>query len=134
MFGPKKVILIAEDDEIESQKLTQKLAEIGYEAYVMPNGKEAFAVAHKLKPSLILSDLMMPIMDGFELLDLVKQDPQLKDTPFVFHSVFPLPEYVERAMRNGAADFFVKSEMSTVQMIEKIDMILQDKRSTISSP
>jgi CheY-like chemotaxis protein len=127
MSERKKVILIAEDDEIEGQKLADTLTAIGYEAYIMPNGKEAFAVAHQLQPSLILSDIMMPLMDGFELLDLIKQDPQLKNIPFVFHSVFPLPEYVERAQRNGAADFFVKSEMSTIQMIERINQILEEK-------
>ena len=80
---PKKKgkILIAEDSPTQAEQLKHLLLAHGYVVVVAGNGKEALQAVHEEKPTLIISDIMMPEMDGYELCRLVKSDPRLREIP-----------------------------------------------------
>ncbi|MCK5131188.1 MAG: response regulator [Candidatus Sabulitectum sp.] len=102
-------VLIAEDTEDSRVMLERVLASGGYEVSSAVNGLEALLLAKKDPPDIIVSDIMMPEMDGFELCRKIKADPALRDIPFVFYTA----TYTERkdkelAMALGASRFILK--------------------------
>ncbi len=79
---PKKILAV--DDERHIVRLVQiNLVKEGYEVVTASNGREAIEKAHEHKPDLIVMDVMMPEMDGFEALEKMKADPQLMDIPVI---------------------------------------------------
>lgn len=102
-------ILVAEDTEDSRIMLEMALASQGYEVMSGTNGIEALHLARTTPPDLIISDILMPEMDGFELCRQVKADPELKKIPFIFYTA----TYVERqdeelALALGATRFVIK--------------------------
>jgi len=103
------IILIAEDTEDSRVMLEMALAAEGYKVMSGTNGIEALDLARKMSPDLIISDILMPKMDGFELCRQIKADPELKKIPFIFYTA----TYVEHqdkelAMALGASRFIIK--------------------------
>ena len=86
-MNPKKnksvEILIAEDSPTQAEKLRSLLEEHGYAVVAAPDGKQALEAARRSKPTLVISDVMMPEMDGFELCREIKRDDRLKDVPVI---------------------------------------------------
>lgn len=102
-------VLIAEDTEDSRVMLERVLASGGYDVTSAENGLEALRLAKKNHPDIIVSDIMMPEMDGFELCRKIKADPALRNIPFVFYTA----TYTERkdeelAMALGASRFILK--------------------------
>jgi len=102
-------ILIVDDDEICRNFLERILLEQGYQVEGVPNGKQALDLAAQEPPELIISDILMPELDGFELCRRVKTDDRLRNIPFVFYSAIFVAEEDERlALKLGASRFLVK--------------------------
>ncbi len=102
-------ILIAEDSEDSSAMLALALTGYGYEVMSGTNGVEALRLARTTLPDLIISDIMMPEMDGFELCRQIKADPELKKTPFIFYTATYTEQHDEElAMALGASHFLIK--------------------------
>ncbi len=102
-------LLIVDDDASNQFLLQTLLANNGYEVITAANGKEALEIAHKNPPDMVISDILMPVMDGFSLCRAWKQDEQLKDIPFVFYTAtYTEPEDQELALNLGAERFIVK--------------------------
>ncbi|TAL43476.1 MAG: response regulator, partial [Methylovulum sp.] len=76
-------ILIAEDSRTQAEQLCYLLEQHGYQATVTANGREALEEAMIQKPALVISDIMMPEMDGYELCKAIKSDETLKDIPII---------------------------------------------------
>ncbi len=114
-------ILIAEDDENSRLLLETALAAQGYTVESADNGQEALNLAEKSPPSLIISDILMPQMDGFELCRHIKNNPELQHIPFIFYSATFVESLDERlALALGAARLVVKPiEMWTLLGIIK---------------
>ena len=108
MTGPATRVLVADDDASLVQTLTWILKENGYEVAVCPGGDGLFAKLDEIKPALLLLDIMMPKVDGLQLLERLKQDERYKDLPVLMVSSMPPEEATVRALGLGAADFISK--------------------------
>src|SRR6266576_3087255 len=108
MAGPATRVLVADDDASLVQTLTWILKENGYEVAVCPGGDGLFAKLDEIKPALLLLDIMMPKVDGLQLLERLKQDDRYKDLPVLMVSSMPPEEANVRALGLGPADFISK--------------------------
>jgi PAS domain S-box-containing protein len=100
-------ILLA-DDNADMRNYVRRLLEQNYEVVSVSNGREALDAATKDSPDLILSDVMMPVMDGFELLRNVRQNPEIASTPVILLSARAGEESRVEGLQSGADDYLVK--------------------------
>lgn len=107
-----KSVLIVEDDKFLSNIHKARFAKEGYETRHATNGEEAIKMAREKKPDLILLDLIMPIKDGFETLQELKSDENLKDVKVVVLSNLGQEEDMKRAKELGALDYIIKADVS----------------------
>jgi two-component system cell cycle response regulator len=101
-------ILVADDDESLVKTLTWILKEHGYEVSVCPGGDGLLSKLEEMKPALLLLDIMMPKVDGLQLLERLKQDERYKDLPVLMVSSMPPEDATVKALGLGAADFIAK--------------------------
>ena len=103
----RKVIIV--DDDRETREMLQVLLELeGYEVKLAANGLRLISTLHVDKPDLILLDVMMSWIDGFELCQAIKKNPEFRDIPVFFISGRTAPEDVERGFAAGCHDYFPK--------------------------
>ena len=121
-----KRILIVDDQEENLYLLQVMLGSNGYTLEQARNGAEALELARKVKPDIIVTDILMPVMDGFSLCRECKKDPELKHVPLVFYTATYTDERDRAfALSLGAARFIVKPEEPDV-FIQAIRDVLQD--------
>lgn len=125
MSFEEKTILVIEDDRFLRKVYESKLPKEGFKILVMPNGKEGLAALKKERPDLVLLDLIMPIMTGFEVLEAVKKDKKLSNIPILVMSNLGQEEDIARAKSLGAVDFLIKSNLSIKEVVEKIKFYLK---------
>jgi two-component system alkaline phosphatase synthesis response regulator PhoP len=101
-------ILIADDDQRNCELLEAYLAPEGYEIEVAHSGQQTLDAVAKNPPDLILLDIMMPRMSGYEVSQRLKEDPQTNDIPIVMVTALAEMGDIERAVRAGADDFLTK--------------------------
>lgn len=119
-------VLIVDDNKNDRMLLTKTLASNGYETAEASNGVEALASIKESKPDLIISDIMMPVMDGFTFLRKLKQDEKSRDIPFVFHTAHYIDKKDgELATSLGASRFIVKPE-EPIDLLYEIDMVMKE--------
>ena len=127
-------IMIVEDDlalrEIYSIRLTAE----GYTIVVAGDGEEALAVAAQEKPDLILSDVMMPKISGFDMLDILRSTPELKDTKVVMMTALSSPEQRARGEALGADRYLVKSQVGIEDVVNVIHEVLGDAAAPALAP
>ena len=118
---PEKIaILVVEDDKFLQKILLMKLAAESHMATGADNGEEALQQLLVKKPDLVVLDLILPKMNGFEVLSEMKTNPTLKDIPVVILSNLGQAEDVQRAKELGAIDFMVKSDLSIQEVVHRI--------------
>lgn len=117
-------ILIVEDDKFLRELITQKILKEGYQTAEAINGEEGVAKAKEEKPDLILLDLILPGIDGFEALRQVKEDPDIAHIPVIVLSNLGQKDDVERGMKLGAADYMIKAHFTPGEILAKIKSIL----------
>src|SRR6266849_4882274 len=109
MPDTRKKILCIEDDRETATLIAEELAERGYDVHVAYDGREGFAAILKLMPDIVLSDISMPIMSGFELLErLTSLAPQFGNMPFVFLTALTDRDNELRGRQLGADDYVTK--------------------------
>jgi len=113
-------VLIVEDDHFISSAYKTKLTKELFEVELAFDGEEALEKARTFMPDIILLDLIMPKKDGFETLKELKNDSKLKKIPVIVSSNLGQKEDIEKALTAGAKDYFVKSDISLNELIEKI--------------
>ena len=119
MENMKKILLI-EDEEIIIDLLERKLKDQGYEVAVAKNGKQGLELMEKEKPDLILLDLIMPIMGGFEVLEEMNKSQELKKIPVVIISNSGQPVELDRARELGVKDWLIKTEFDPQEVLDKV--------------
>jgi two-component system cell cycle response regulator len=101
-------VLVVEDDEDIRQMVALMVNGMGHKVYTATTGKEALARVHECQPDIVLLDLMMPEMDGFEFCHHVRQDPDLRDLHIIITSAKGALEDKVRGLELGAADYLTK--------------------------
>lgn len=120
-----KKVLIVEDDEFLRSLTAKRLEKEGYEVSVAVDGESANGIASEKKPDLILLDLLLPGMDGFEVLKRARADAATKKTPIIVFSNLGQREDIEKAKGLGANDFLIKANFTLDDVIEKINVTLK---------
>jgi len=113
-------ILIVEDDKFLRELITKKLDKEGYETSQAVDGEEGLEKVKKEKPALVLLDLILPGIDGFEVLSKIKEDPALSRIPVIILSNLGQKEDVERGLKLGAIDYLIKAHFTPGEIIEKV--------------
>jgi CheY-like chemotaxis protein len=119
-----KKILIIEDEDIMRNLLDKKLQGAGYQISTAKDGQEGFDFLKKESFDLVLSDIIMPKMGGFEVMEKMSQDPTLKNIPIIVVSNSGQPVELDQAKRFGAKDWLVKTEFDPQEVIVKIKKLL----------
>lgn len=116
---PKKILII-EDEEIMLGLLQRKLTKEGYEVSIAKDGEEGLKVMKEVKPGLVLLDIIMPKMGGFEVMEEMNKDKELKKIPVIVISNSGQPVELDRAQNLGAKDWLIKTEFDPQEVIDKV--------------
>ena len=101
-------ILLVEDNELNRDMLSRRLARKGYEVLLAVDGAEGVAVAAAERPDLVLMDMSLPVLNGWEATRRLKNDPQTRDIPIIALSAHALAGSRERALAAGCDEFDTK--------------------------
>jgi DNA-binding response OmpR family regulator len=121
---PNKTILIVEDQPGFRRIYRDVLAIEGYEILEAEDGEKGWAMAKSRKPSLILLDLGLPVLDGFEVLKRIRGDAETRLIPVIIFSVLGEQKDIQRGMELGANDYTVKGFFTPRQILGKIKDLL----------
>lgn len=122
-------ILLIEDDPFLIDIYTTKFKEAGYDMRTVESGEEAIPVAQKERPDLIILDIVLPRIDGWELLGTLKSTEHLKDIPVVILSNLGQKEEIEKGFKLGAVSYLIKAHFTPSQVVEEIKKLLAPKES-----
>lgn len=120
-------ILLVEDSKAIQQMYRNKLTFEQFLVLTADNGMEAIKILSQEKPDIILLDLMMPVVDGYKVLQVIKTDPKLSNIPVLVFSAKGQPEEVEKALNLGAAGYIVKATTKPNEVVEQIKKVLTQK-------
>jgi len=120
-----KTILIIEDDKFLRELIVQKLLKEGYEIFEAVDGEDGIKKIKEQKPDLVLLDLILPGIDGFEVLSKMKEEPQISSIPVIILSNLGQREDVEKGLGLGAVDYLIKAHFTPGDIIEKIKKVLK---------
>ena|SRR3989338_11144083 len=117
-------ILVVEDDKFLRELMCRKLREEQYEVVEAIDGEEGVVKTQETSPELILLDLILPGIDGFEVLAKIKEDPKLAQIPVIILSNLGQRDDIEKGLRLGAIDFLVKAHFTPAEIIDKVKKVL----------
>lgn len=120
-------ILIIEDENILREILRDSLKKEGYKVYTASDGEEGLEKMNSVKPNLVILDVIMPKMDGFEVMRRMSKDENLSKVRVIVISNSGQPVEIEEAMKLGAKDFIIKTEFDQKGLIEKVKKQLEGK-------
>ena len=123
-----KRILVAEDDPVTRRFVVSLLTERGYEVLVAEDGEHAIATATTAQPDLIVSDLVMPYRDGYEVLRAVRTDERLKNIPVLILSMRDHEEDIVRGFEQGADEYIVKP-FNAREFVSRVRKLLEPRRA-----
>jgi len=123
----KAKILVVDDNKEICELYKTMLTAHGYEANFVFDGESALELLKHDYYDLILLDIMMPLMDGLNVLVLIKGDPKLAGIKIIMLSAISDPQVIIQAKQYGAYDFIVKGEYTVEDSMEKIEKVLNTK-------
>ena len=115
-----KKVLSIEDDAFLSSLVSGKLIETGFSVVTANTGKDGLAKAKQEKPDLILLDIMLPDMGGFEILAQLKSDPETKAIPVIILSNLGGRDEIEKGVALGASSYLIKSNILPHEVAEMV--------------
>ncbi len=122
-------VLVVEDDKFLRELIAQKLSREGHDVKEAVDGEDGLVKVKEERPDIILLDLILPGIDGFEVLAKIKEDPAVEDIPVVILSNLGQRDDVERGLKLGAVDFLIKAHFTPGEIIEKIEKVMESKKS-----
>ncbi|MBI3589412.1 MAG: response regulator [Candidatus Liptonbacteria bacterium] len=121
-----KKVLVIEDDRFLSSLMKARLEKEGFSTLQAFDGEEAFGILKQNKPDLIILDLIMPKVSGFELLENISVDPYISKIPVMILSNLGQDSDIEKVKRLGATKYFVKVKTSIDDLITKVKDLLSN--------
>ncbi len=115
----KKILLVEDDDNLAAVYTTRLQAE-GFDVRRVPNGEDALASAVQFKPDLILLDVMMPKVSGFDVLDILRNTPETVNVKVIMLTALSQEADKERAQSLGVDDYLVKSQVVIADVVDRI--------------
>ena len=120
-------VLIIEDDAIIAHIYRNRLEKEGFQVEVAPDGQTGFYRIHETRPDAILLDLMLPKMDGMQILKKIRAQKQFQEVPVLVFTNRYLPDMVQEATRSGATQVFSKANLTPRQVVEIFNQALFPK-------
>ncbi len=120
----KKTILLVDDDAILGEVLRNRLEEEGYACLWESDGEKGLETMRAVHPDLLLLDIVMPNMNGYEVLEVINRDASLVSIPVIVISNSGQPVEIERILGLGVKDYIVKAQFSPEEVITKIKKII----------
>ncbi|QUB37305.1 response regulator [TM7 phylum sp. oral taxon 349] len=120
MEAAKKKILLVEDDASLAAVYRARLELEGFDIKEVHNGEDALSAAVSYRPDLILLDVMMPKISGFDVLDILRNTPDTTNVRVIMLTALSQPKDKERAEKLGADDYLVKSQVVISDVVERI--------------
>lgn len=121
----QRKILLVEDDSFLSEMYYLKLKNVGYMVEVAYDGEIALEKVKRTKPDLVLLDLRLPKLSGFEVLKQIKNDKNLNYIPVIVLSNLGEKEDIQKALELGATDYLIKAHFTPTEVLDKIVEILE---------
>lgn len=122
-------VLIIEDDHFLSSILKSKLEKEGFEVHQAFDGDEGLATLQNMRPDLILLDLIMPKLSGFDVLQQVSVDPELNQIPIMVASNLGQDSDIQKAKQLGAVDYYVKVRTSIDELAQLVKNVINQNGS-----
>jgi len=119
-----KKILLIEDDKFLRELMVKKLLTMEYDITSAVDGESGLSMIKEVKPDVVLLDLILPGMNGFEVLEKAKQDPETANIPVIILSNLGQKEDIERGQELGAVDFMIKAHFTPQEVVNKLKTIL----------
>ena len=120
LVAAMKKILLVEDDDALAGVYTTRLDAEGFSIKRVPNGEEALAATLEFKPDLILLDVMMPKVSGFDVLDILRNTPETAHIKVIMLTALSQESDKQRAVELGVDDYLVKSQVVIADVVDKI--------------
>lgn len=126
-------ILLVEDDASLREIYSIRLTAEGYEVVSAGDGEEALAAAVREKPDLVISDVMMPKISGFDMLDILRQTPETKDIRVIMMTALSSEDQRERGNSLGADRYLVKSQVGIEDVVNAVHEVLNDSGAPVEA-
>jgi CheY-like chemotaxis protein len=117
-------IILVEDDPFLIDIYKQKFENAGFEVRIVKNGGKVLEALAQSKPDLLLLDIVLPEVAGWEILAKIKAEPSYKDIKVVILSNLGQKEEVEKGLQMGATKYLIKSQFKPSEVVEKVNEIL----------
>ena len=127
-------VMVVEDDAALREIYSIRITAEGYEVVSAGDGEEALAMAVREKPNLILSDVMMPKISGFDMLDILRSTPETAGIKVVMMTALSSDDQRQRGERLGADRYLVKSQVGIEDVVNTIHEVLGDKQVAAPAP
>lgn len=118
-----KKILIVEDNEMNSDMLSRRLSRRGFEVIVASDGQQGLNITQSILPDLVLMDMSLPVMDGWEATRQIKSDPKSKNIPVIGLSAHAMSSDFDKAREAGCDDYDIKP-VDITRLLGKINVLL----------
>lgn len=127
-------VLLIEDDPLVSRMYSKVFEYEGFKVDAAVDGAQGLLKAKDILPDIILLDVMMPRMNGMEVLDAIQKEPKLASIPVVVLTNLSGTQDTQNALKRGAVDYLVKSEYRPKEVVEKVQNILSSRKSPAPAP
>ena len=117
--APKRILLVEDDDSLAQVYITRLQAE-GFDVRRVANGEDALAAALNYQPNLVVLDVMMPKVSGFDVLDILRNTPETAGLKIVMLTTLSQDSDKERAESLGVDEYLVKSQVVIADVVERI--------------
>ncbi len=124
-MSEKKFILLVEDDEFLAELYATKLQLEGFGVGLAADGEKGLKMIKEKHPDLVLLDIVLPKMDGFELLQLLRKDDSTKEISVIILTNLGQKEEVEKGLKLGANDYIIKAHFTPTEVVAKAKKLLQ---------
>jgi signal transduction histidine kinase len=131
--GARAHVLVAEEDAARPPRLAQLLGQHGYRVSSAPNGRLAFELALRHKPDVVITEMIMPDMHGYELCARIKAEPALAEFPVILVTTLSNPEDVVHGLECGADDLVFKP-FDADHLLRRVGLALANRRAARSEP
>ena len=123
----KIAILVVEDDQFLRDLIVRKLEEEGFDAIQAVDGEEGLRLSKEKKPAIILLDLILPGMDGFDVLKSIKSEKSISSIPVIILSNLGQKDDIDQGIKLGASDYLIKAHFTPGEIVARVKEVLKKK-------